>query len=383
MRVTVRDQETLRTLRPMELAAYLRVKGWREQQHQARAAVWVRPNGAEGGYEVVLPLTGDIRDFALRMGEVLSTLEVVEGRSQLEILRDLETPTADIVRLRLRPPGANGAIPLESGVAVVRHARDLLLAAACATIEPRAFYQTRKPNEAVEYVGNLQLGQTERGSYVISVVSRVAPLLAPQQGALFAVAPEPFERRVVETLAGSVAAAKLAAERAVATGNVEPFRASVDQGVSANLCDALVGLNAAIGTGVDIDVTWSPTRPARPEVPPHIDLAPDVMPILAEAARLFRETAPREEFELRGVVVRLDRPEGAPTGTATILGFVEDQPRKVRVVLGQPEYTEACRAHEQERLVGCYGDLVKEGRSYVLRNPRRFEVETGADDAGA
>ena len=34
------------------------------------------------------------------------------------------------------------------------------------------------------------------------------------------------------------------------------------------------------------------------------------MPILEEAGRLFREKTPLEEAEVRGVVKRLDRPEG-------------------------------------------------------------------------
>jgi hypothetical protein len=104
-------------------------------------------------------------------------------------------------------------------------------------------------------------------------------------------------------------------------------------------------------------------------------LTADAIPIIREAGRLFREAAPREEFELRGVVVGLRRDEGAPVGKVTVTAIVDDTLRKVQLELGDPDYTQAVEAHKREQIVLCEGELVREGRSYSLRQPRDFRIE--------
>ena len=123
--------------------------------------------------------------------------------------------------------------------------------------------------------------------------------------------------------------------------------------------------------------SWSRGRPIEPSgVEDNIAFSPDSMPVIEEAARLFRETTPREDFELRGPVVKLERPEGAPIGRVTVLGFVEGEPRRVTLELCGPEYHKAIEAHDQGQIVFCVGSLVREGRAYALQNPRNLQIES-------
>jgi hypothetical protein len=121
MKASVRDKEILEALRPLELVAYLRSKGWHQIQGvEDRWATWMKDND----FEVVLPLVRDLGDFALRMADTLRTLEAVEDRSQLEILADLFTASADIMRLRITHAEAtDGTIPIEEGAQIVQRAR--------------------------------------------------------------------------------------------------------------------------------------------------------------------------------------------------------------------------------------------------------------------
>jgi hypothetical protein len=90
------------------------------------------------------------------------------------------------------------------------------------------------------------------------------------------------------------------------------------------------------------------------------------MPVIQEAARVLRDEAPIEEFELEGIIIALDRPPGATIGTVTVLGFIEDRPRRVRMELSEPDYALAGRAHTNRLPIICYGVLVKDGRSHNL-----------------
>lgn len=386
MSASVLAPDALRALRPLEVASYLRVHGWRQEADlNGKGSVWLLP--AEAGREeadITLPLQRDLGDFALRMGDVLRTLRQVEQRPEPEILQDLMTTSSDLIRVRAPSREADsGSLPLEQAVAFVERARDLVLAAACAAISKRAYYATRKPMKATEYLGKVRMGQTERGSYVLTILSPVAPALAPEGELPLDLAPsEPYERQVTRTLAEGLAAMEQAARDAAASGSMGGFAHAIQRGVSANLCDAVAGLSAVSpGEGLDIRIAWSRTRPVTNTVPSRVFLGSDSMPLIQEAARLFKDTAPIEDVELEGFVTRLARGPTEARGEVTLEGFVDGQLRRAIVELGEGIYAEAVQAHEQRQRVACAGDLVKERGGFRLQNPRHFRVLVGEEAA--
>ncbi len=142
MKVAIRDVSTLRGLKPLEIAAYLRAKGWRQEgEFDGKASLWLlRPEVGEE-VDVTLPLRQDLGDFALRMSEILGTLARVEDRSQLDIIQDLLTVTSDLIRVRASSRDHDdGTLPLEQAVEFVERSRDLMLAAACATLNKRPYF---------------------------------------------------------------------------------------------------------------------------------------------------------------------------------------------------------------------------------------------------
>src|SRR5438128_748914 len=104
MKASIRDVPTLQAVRPLELVTYLRAHNWREEQMLDRGAFWVKEVDGHD-FEILIPLDTRLRDFANRITETLQTLEIVEHRSQLEIIEDLSMIGADIIRPRL--PGVN------------------------------------------------------------------------------------------------------------------------------------------------------------------------------------------------------------------------------------------------------------------------------------
>ena len=365
---------------PLELAAYLRANGWRQEADLGgKGGLWLFQSSDGREYDVTLPARRDLADYALRMSEVLGTLAEVERRSQLDVLRDIQTTTADLVRVRAPSRDAeNGTLPLDQAVAFVECSRDLLLAAACAAIDKRPFFAKRKAQQAMDYLGHVRMGQTERGSYVLTILSPVAPELRPAQGTFLPAEPEdPYERSVMRTLMNALEALDRATREAAVGGNMTAFQSAVSRGVSANLCDAVVGLSAVSpGDGLDIQVSWSRTRPIDPETPSRVVLGNDSIPIIGEAARQFREIAPLEDAEIEGFVTRLDRGREAKEGDVTIEAGVEGKLRRIVLRLGTETYSQAVQAHDERRPVRCTGELVKEGRGYRLKDPRHFEFSS-------
>ncbi len=380
MKTTIRDRDVLQAIGPYQLAAYLRAGGWSKAgTTEGVKAIWTLAQDHEE-YEVLVPLAPDLRDYALRMAEVLRTLEAVEDRSQLEVLRDIEAATADIVRIAAGGENtAEFSIPIEAGVRMVENARDLVLAAACAAVQPRQIFATRKPTLAVEYLRKVRLGQTERGSFVLNIESPVPVALQGQQRMDLGLGgDEPFERRVTQMLMRALAAVRNAAAESSARGTLDPFTAAVERGVSANLCDAIVGLHeGGAGRTLSVRMHWASARTPDPAFaqPSYVAFTRDVIPVLQEVSRQFKESGLREEFELQGVPVTLHSESAQAGGTVLVDAVVNGAVRRVRITLPSGEYELAIAAHKDEKTVSCSGELVREGRAFVLRNPRGFTIE--------
>lgn len=377
--MTAISTRPLQAIRPLEVASYLRVHGWRQEAElDGKGSLWLRGSGDDhADADLTLPLRRDLGDFDIRMGEVLRTLRQVEGRPEAEILHDLLTTSSDLIRVRAPSRDAeSGSLPLEQAVAFVEQARNLVLAAACAAVSKRSAYPTRKPARATDYLARVRMGQTERGSYVLTILSPVAPALILQpELPLDAEPAEPFERQVTRTLAEGLAALEQASRQAAASGGMDAFREAVQLGVSANLCDAVAGLAAVSPSeGLDVRVAWSRTRPHASSAPSRVFLGSDSIPLIQEAARLFKDTALVEDAEVEGFVTRLSRGPQDDPGSITLEGLVEGALRRVAVELTGSVYSTAVQAHEYRQRVACGGDLVKERGGFRLVNPRHFRV---------
>ncbi|MEO5362948.1 MAG: hypothetical protein H7838_04920 [Magnetococcus sp. DMHC-8] len=373
MKIALCDANLLNGLRPLEFAAYLRSTGWTRQDSVAgQWATWVK----DDDYEILLPLQQGFRDFALRMSEALRVLEQVENRSQWMIFNDLQMTGVDLIRVCLMDQDlSDGSLSMDENVKIAQYARDMMLAAASSAIRPQAVWPTRCPAQAVDYLKGVRIGQSERGSYVLTIQSRVTPLLQPTQGVLDL--EEPFPRQVVERLSHGLATMLRAAEQS-ATEGVRVFDAAIAEGVSANLCDAVVGLagnNEERSRRMHISFSWSRNRPTARHMPALIAFPADRIPFIAEAARLLRANAPVENFDLQGPVVKLERQEGQEKGRVTILGFVEAKPRKIAMCLEDHQYNIAIAAHRQQQTISCSGTLTKVGRGFELQSVHSLQAD--------
>jgi hypothetical protein len=98
MKVTVRDREILSSIEPEELAAHLRASGWHflGRVYDDAGAIWRLKNSSGDELEILQPLKTSLADYAARISDAIKTLEVVEKRSQLDILSELLTKVPNI-----------------------------------------------------------------------------------------------------------------------------------------------------------------------------------------------------------------------------------------------------------------------------------------------
>jgi hypothetical protein len=381
MRVEIRDADALTKLSLVDVRAYLASQGWQQEgRYGDVATVYSKRISKTKDFEILLPLHEQLGDYAQRMGDVVAVLAESEGRDQLPVFNDLIKSGFDIVRFRAPEAGEAGTIRLEHGVLLYDHALDLVAAASNAAIKPKRAYRGAKFDQTREYLQQLRLGQTEIGSYVLTVLSPVPPTLESKDLVLFPeldLGEEPFSRTVTRTLDRALKAAKGAVSEATATGKLEPFEAAVSDGVSANLCDAIARL-AEQESGVQVSITWSRVRrPPGPGV--TYAFTHDNARVLSEAAHAFRDREPLSDTTIEGFVVGLHREHDEFDGKAKIRGFVGNQVRTLSAQFLLGDYSKVVRAHDQKLRVRVDGDLVRRGPFQFLENARNLVV---FDDAG-
>jgi hypothetical protein len=78
---------------------------------QGASEIW-----SVNGLEVRVPANAELRDYPLRIAEVLRALVEMEARPREEILRDLRDPRVDVVNVRLLADVSGGTTPLREGL---------------------------------------------------------------------------------------------------------------------------------------------------------------------------------------------------------------------------------------------------------------------------
>gem|GEM_PF-481292 len=379
MIATVTDRRRLEEIDPHSLLSYLAAHGWREiDRDGSKVSTWSLGKG-DGEYEVYLPLDTRLRDFALRISEVLRTLAIVEHRSQIDVVNDLATVSSDTVRIRSSTPStADGTIALRDGLGLITGASDMVLSAACATISPKALFLSRRHDRVVEYLKKVRLGQTGYGSYVITIISPLEPTPTDgMQGTLDSGEdPAPFERRVVVTLATALSEMHRAAATIERTGSFDDVDRVVSGGVSANLCESVVSmLGEAAGGAVGIHFSWSPQRAVGSTIPRSVEFRADLSAPLQAAARHLRKSAGQPAtIEVLATVIRLDQAEGR-SEKAILYGPVDGSTfRQIEVDMVEEIRPVAVRAYEDKTVVLCAGTLTRRGKRYIMADLTQFEL---------
>lgn len=364
MKAQILDVEALRAISPAALAAYARGQGWRKTEvYGEHADVYV----GDGRSEIILPRTDRLADYAAVVSRLIGVFSEVNERDELRTYRDLTGADHDVVRVRAIGADDDGSVPLDAGVELVSQAREMLLAAACATRIPQSVYRTGANKEASDYMRRVRLGQTEHGSFVVTLMAPVPPTLQPLLDETWvSFDDEPLERQVTRRLVEALEASRNAVELTHSGDGASAFQNAISSGVSANMCESVAKLIDQ-SEGLEVSVSWAITR-RTPESHRKIAFSQSDAAVLKEAARAFRAKQPRPGMNLFGCVHKLRRDQHEAEGLVTFKAEVDDRMQSVNAVLDQNNYSVAIHAHEARNPVVVTGDLEGIGQRWRLTN---------------
>lgn len=361
-----------------KLQTYLMQTGWEHSSDiNDIASVWHRPvSDRKDDMEVIIPSNVGLVDYIYRIFDAVKVLASFESKPIQDIARTITGFFADAVSVRvIHSDVSDGTIPIEDGIALNQRAKELLTYAALSTHAKRRSFSGAKPAETSAYIDSLRLGQTSIGSYIVNVL---APISLPSaQQSLMPVSS--LARVVTDTLIASLNALDTASEIFERNNDVGVFDSTIEQGVSANLCDALVGLS---GTNQkrEFEILVSPSQqdPIE-EVNLKFNFTHKKIESIAKASEHFKENFIVENLLIEGFVKRLDRPKSHEIGTVVIETKINGADKHVTVELSSDDYLKAVTAHRAKSLIECRGDLHVTSRTAKLLNPSDFKVFGNTD----
>ncbi len=226
------------------------------------------------------------------------------------------------------------------------------------------------------FLDECRLGQTERGSFVATILAPVPPAIQAQMP--FMEDDEPFARQVTTRLMSSLGLVSDAI-RSNAPGRILE---GVPRGISANLCEALVTMKPpGDESRLDIQVTWARSRPnLPPSVPQAVSFPQEDFAIIDEAGRQLRTRAYPKRERYEGPVLSVQKALrslfGNVAGRMVLATEVGGAPGRVKVDLGQDDFIRACDALRNGHRVAVTGIIRHDvkAREYVLSEPGDFQV---------
>jgi hypothetical protein len=363
--------EDLLTVQPADVVSYLLRSGWHETGTFGRAAVWTR-TAADDEFEVLVPNSSQLRDYPVRIAELIETVAQVEQRGEDEVLRDLQSSTLDVQHIRTQPEGPSGTIPIREGLKAIGGVHDLLLAAATSTpSDARAtVLPSQKPSYAWDFLNGVRLGPTTRGSYILRVETPIEPAEDPEALA--------SSRKVLLHMRNAVQDAYSAAWQSAREHSLDVFTGFVSSGVSANLCEALADIGGQQRSPFEIQFSWAPKVPVTDDGPASVDFDSNVIGQIKRAGKYLRELPIAESATIIGRVIELHQDSPQRLGRVLLQGKLttgktEETDQKVLVQLPARIYQLAVEAHRTSRRITVTGQMKKSGRNPEITVVSRIE----------
>jgi hypothetical protein len=367
--MNLRNKHQAIYLTPDKISRYLTHKNWFiDGKIGDVATIW--HHNKNFYFELILPDNTNILDFNDRINDLLLNLAKIEKRKVELIIDDINNYFTDQYSVRvIHSDVDDGTIPLDDGVLLIEKTKDLITSAALATLNKKKVFSGNRPQEANEYLNKIRLGQTEIGSFIIKIISPIEISSVEQKDENLV----SFTRSVTTTLSKSLKAICEAIEKYNSDGELLIFSHAVNLGVSANLCEALIGLSGSNKTrDFEINISLSHGEIDTQQIKVNHRFNSKHVEVLKIAAEYYKDNFIIRDYKVSGIVKKLSRDLTDDTGLITVETKVHEKSKSVSIELLEDDYLEAIHAHENKHIIECIGDLHVSPRSAKLLAYKNF-----------
>lgn len=344
-------------INPLTVVQYLKDTGWKIFPRKNEAVKVLQYKTENELLQVNVPMDKKLFDYKEAMFESIVTLAKLEKKSLETVFLYLMNPNADILKIRLERQDVEvGNILLDDAINIYENTKKLLSAAAQDVLHPKKYHQGRVDTDIQKFLSECRFGQTEVGSYVVSIV---CPFVNEDilQTSIFAdedVKANSLTRKVTSRVMENLARIKMHIDEGdLASLTQEP--------ISVNFYEAVKGLNLqAEGARVEFRAEWSPSIRNNPTANQSVLLTHDYcQPMESVIQKLKGHTK-----KTTAIVGRIKKLESSPDaknrdkGRITVTYLDENNKARTLVTdLDAGDYVRALEAHGKGWYVQLTGEL--------------------------
>jgi len=350
----------------ISVAQFLREMNWKKVAEWKHCNVFQFTH-KEQLWQVNIPNERELHDYNRAMRDVVVTLAEVYNKTEEQIFMELQNPSADILRIRLEnDQNQSGSLSVEEAIQLYSNTRKLVTAAAMDVVCPRRHY-TNYTNQVKEFVEKCRFGQTEVGSYVVSLICPITPFDEEEnttQKSLMddkKISGNSFTRQVMNKIMTSAEMVR----NSIGSGGLKEIlyteKASENaSGVSLNFIEALGGIGIYKNhCRMDLGVQWCSTVHSNRSSIDKISLTHDYFPSIKEVVDQWKKQSRSMDMYV-GRIKKLASESDLQKRTQGIITLVfldEKGTKTADVTLSKEDYDRAVIAHRDGKYVKIYGEI--------------------------
>ena len=372
-------EDILKRIGTVPLQRYAVSHGWERQAlpERFKIALYRRPEDPKR--ELILPQSEEFGDYFERISDFIRGLANFESVSVNQVLNTILIPHADVLRFGYRAPEANyGFIPFLKGIHLYDAALRSLSTATYDVLKPEKFHARMGSPRAEKYIESCRMGQTERGSFVISCICPVEPssqlLITADDEQLVDEVPA-LGRLVTQHIMNSVAQINEFVLADKANRLVEPEESDII--ISGNFFESLMAFPVEQeAASLYIKAEWDRSLD-KPLAPQWTEVRYDMFTAIDDVARQLRPTkiSKQDRFVARVTSLRGEANSQEQMEGEVVLVLLDlDTSIKARVQLKPEDYSLACDAHKMNKYVTVVGTLSRFRKTNQIEDYTNFQI---------
>lgn len=353
-------------INPLAFSKYLKDTGWTPYIIKRDNVKIFQIKASNGeAFQVNIPMDKSLSDYREAMYQAIEIVAYVEKQTTEQLMLYLLNPSTDILKIRLDQKNTEpGSILFDDAIRIYENAKKLIAATAQDILHPRRYHQGRPDDSISKFVSNCKFGQTEIGSYIVSVVCPFAELNETEgyrQLSIFSeedICANSLTRQVTNRIMSNVSSIR----SYIDNGEFERLLSDDDSDIiSANFYEALAGLNLDTeGSNVEFIAQWSPLVKKNRSAHSRVLITHDYYQPIASTINRLRENK-NKKTKLFGRIKKLESsPDVAKrtSGKITIV-YLDDNDKKktATVILNKEDYYKAIQAHSEGNHVEIIGEM--------------------------
>lgn len=358
----------------LAFAKYLKDTGWNlVPTKRTYIKIFQIIKEKDEAFQVIIPLDKTFSDYKYTMYQAIETVAYVEKQSPEQLLLFLLNPNTDILKIRLDKKGIEpGNILFDDAIHIYENAKKLIAATAQDIIHPKKYHQGRIDDSISQFIGKCKFGQTEIGSYVVSIVCPFAELDESdgyKQLSIFSEeeqCADSITRKVTNRIMSNVAQIK----SSIDNGEYEKLVSENEKNlISVNFYEALSGLNFEDeGSDIEFIAQWSPAVKINRSPNDRVLLSNNYYQPISAAIEKLKESS-SSKTRILGKIKKLESTPDASkriSGKITVVYLDEDDARRTATAsLSKEDYDKAIIAHSHGSYVEIIGDLQHSGKRNI------------------